>query len=305
MEPQATFKSRDAASYDSLADSFDRHTEKYSGYAVDHLLSAIDLEGRGQIIDIGCGTGVVSLALARRATNARIVGIDLSDGMLAFARAKAERLGLADRLTFRKDDAEALSLDDASVDSAVSLYAWRHLPDPGQAAAEVFRVLRPGGRFALAVGSSPTLLSLAGARAAFDTVRRRGAKAIGRELDACEHIDGLVERLLPPGNDDEAAAWTGAHHEFSGSLASLLEGAGFRIVGSDWQGRQYQVPTAEDFWDLQTTFSSIARKRMAEATDAQRQRVRAAFDDDCSRVRSRGGRFIYRVGAAIVCAEKP
>ncbi|CAN5187750.1 hypothetical protein BH09PSE3_BH09PSE3_00350 [soil metagenome] len=303
---QATdFKSRDAASYDALAPSFDFHTEKYSGYAIDRLIAGIDLHDGGHIVDIGCGTGVVSFALTRRAPEAKITGIDLSDGMLAFARAKAANLPLPTNLTFAKGDAEALTLEDASVDGAVSLYAWRHLPNPEIATAEVFRILRSGGRFSVAVGSGPKLLSVDGVRAALNLPVRKVAELRGRELSACAQIDRLVEQFLPPGQSDEAAAWTGGHHEFSGSLSELLARAGFRIIHSSWLGRQFDVASEEDFWDLQSTFSSVARKRISDATDADRTALRSAFKEECLTVQKNGGRLVYRVGAAIVCAEKP
>lgn len=304
MVDVADFKSRDAESYDLLAESFDHHTERYSHYAVDALLDFVDMDASRHVIDIGCGTGVVALALGQRAPQIRVTGIDLSEGMLAFARAKADRLGLADHVTFSKGDAEALAIESGSVDAAVSLYAWRHLPNPAKAAAEVHRVLRRGGRFAVAVGSAPRLLSGAGLRAAIEVPFRRLSAARGQELSACDHIDRLVERELSLPAGGEEAAWTEEHHEFSGSMNALLSEAGFAIVGSIWRGRQYQVDNAEDFWDLQTTFSSVARKRIAAASAAEQARLRAAFDAECGRVTSRGGRLMYRVGAAIVCGEK-
>lgn len=280
MTAEHEFKVRDATSYDRLADSFDQHTEQYSTYAVDSLLAKVSPQRSGRIVDIGCGTGVVALTLAEREPGVTVTGIDLSDGMLAFAAAKAAKLKLGDRVEFIKGDAEALNLPGNSVDAVVSLYAWRHLPNPGKAAAEVFRVLRPGGLFAVAVGSGPKLASFAGIRAAINLPFRSLAKIRGRELSAGDHIDNLVARLLPDG------------------------GAGFRVTSSEWIGREYEIACPEDFWDLQTTFSSVARKRIADASEVQRARLRAVFDDECSAVLGRGGRLVYRVGAAIVAAEK-
>src|SRR6185503_11997657 len=83
----------------------------------------------------------------------RVVGIDISEAMLARARERAAARGLAERITLRTMDAEALAFDDAAYDVVVSLFALLHLPDPLRALREMRRVLRPGGRLVVGVGS--------------------------------------------------------------------------------------------------------------------------------------------------------
>jgi ubiquinone/menaquinone biosynthesis C-methylase UbiE len=300
-----SFKSRDAASYDDKADNFDRHTDRYSTYAVDAILHHINRQDTGPIVDIGCGTGVVTLAVAKASAAARVVGLDLSGGMLTVARAKAAATSESARIDFVAGDAEALALADDDAAQVVSLYAWRHFPNPARAAAEVFRILKPGGRFVVAVGSAPPLTSAAGLAAALKRPARIFAQATGRERSACDHIDALVEQVLPPTGGGEAAGWTHQHHGFSGSIQTLVCEAGFTIEATEWHGRDYSVTSADDFWDLQTTFSSVARKRIGDATSADRARLRAAFDADCASVLAKGGRLVYRVGAALVVARKP
>ena len=90
MKTEQDFKTKDAASYDHLAASFDRHTQRYTTYAVDALLDELDLSTVNRVLDIGCGSGIVTLALARVLNpGAQAIGLDLSDGMLEFARAAA------------------------------------------------------------------------------------------------------------------------------------------------------------------------------------------------------------------------
>jgi ubiquinone/menaquinone biosynthesis C-methylase UbiE len=80
-------------------------------------------ERRG--LDVGTGTGVVALEVARRlGSGGTVVGVDLSDTMLRAARRKAEAAGLGDRARFERADAESIPHDDASFDAVVSL-CWR------------------------------------------------------------------------------------------------------------------------------------------------------------------------------------
>jgi ubiquinone/menaquinone biosynthesis C-methylase UbiE len=306
IDQDAAHKARDAQSYDELAEAFDHFTDMVSVDAARRLVSAIPEARGGHVLDIGCGTGIVTLTAAEQlGPETKISGLDLSEGMLAVATRKAKDRGLAGQVAFVRGDAEALDFADGSVDAVVSLYAWRHFPNPEKAAAEVFRVLKPGGLFAVAVGSRAPLLSPAGIANAFSVLLSKLAQARGRELAANAHIDALVERMLPRTAGDEVAEWTKAHHGFSGSLQKLVSDAGFRILRSGWTGKTFDFSSSEDFWQLQSTFSSMARKRIADASPENAQALRAEFDRETGRVLAAGGRLVYRVGAAIVIARKP
>jgi SAM-dependent methyltransferase len=212
---------------------------------------------------------------------------------------------LTNGIRFIEGDAEALKFDDACFDSVVSLYAWRHLPDPVAATAEAFRVLRAGGSFVLAVGSSPALMSAGGVRAALAAPWRKISQKRGLELSACDHLDALIEKYLPRPKHIEVAEWTIGHHSLSGSLKDLILGAGFRLTGNRWAGRSYTIDTADHYWRLQATFSSIARKRIAEAAPDEIANLKAEFHKQCAAVQARGGELVYRVGAMIFSAVKP
>jgi ubiquinone/menaquinone biosynthesis C-methylase UbiE len=96
MDPNEDFKIRDAESYNSVVENFDQLTENYSTYIVDTLLDRLGSSPGARLLDIGCGTGLVSLGAARHFDGkTKVTGIDLSDEMLKFARRKAEKTGLA------------------------------------------------------------------------------------------------------------------------------------------------------------------------------------------------------------------
>jgi ubiquinone/menaquinone biosynthesis C-methylase UbiE len=95
-----------------------------------------------EALDIGCGTGFLSLELASRGH--RVSGVDFAPSMIAQARKKAAERQAAIR--YEEADAEQLPFTAASFDIAVSRHLLWTLPNPEQAIDEWIRVLRPGGR---------------------------------------------------------------------------------------------------------------------------------------------------------------
>jgi hypothetical protein len=85
----------------------------------------------------------------------------------------------------------------------------------------------------------------------------------------------------------------------------LVQQAGFTGIRTAWQGHQFVIETVEEFWDLQRTFSSIARKRLSAAPPEKVEALRAAFVEQCRKVQSRGGRLVYPCAAFYVTATRP
>ena len=95
-----------------------------------------------RILEVGVGTG---LSLPYFRDDARVVGIDVSKEMLARARERVHRRGLAQVEMLLEMDAEAMSFADDSFDAVVALYVASVVPNPARLAAEIRRVCRPGG----------------------------------------------------------------------------------------------------------------------------------------------------------------
>jgi arsenite methyltransferase len=122
------------------------------------ILDDLRLQGDETVLDMGCGRGAVLLATAKRLPRGRAIGVDLwqpdqTDNSLSATSANAELENVADRVGLHTADMTALPFDDNSVDVIVSSLAIHNIPSHEgrrQALGEAMRVLRPGGRLAIA-----------------------------------------------------------------------------------------------------------------------------------------------------------
>ena len=164
------------------------------------LLEAADLQPGHQVLEIGCGTGNLTLLAKARQPGATVVGLDPDDASLARARRKARRRRLDVRLD--RGVAEELPYADGSVDRLLAAFMLHHVPAAQRETAlrEAHRVLRPGGELHLVDLGRPD-----DGVADVSTVR--------------QHRRGRLHRPGP---------WRAHRHGPSGpAVTALLRGAGF------------------------------------------------------------------------------
>jgi len=113
---------------------------------VDRVVEGLSLRGK-TILDIGCGAGGITLHLVATHGAARATGFDVEKPVIEAARRGAIRQGLDDRVSFVQAPPGPLPFADVSFDVVFSKDALLHVPDKDALFAEIFRVLKPGGRF--------------------------------------------------------------------------------------------------------------------------------------------------------------
>lgn len=119
---------------------------------------AVDMVGKynpRRVLDVATGTGDLAFLIDKRLRPEQLLGIDLSEGMLAIAREKALQKGVADRLSFAVEDCLSLSLPDNSYDAITVAYGVRNFENLKQGFAEMYRVLAPGGVLCVIELSTP------------------------------------------------------------------------------------------------------------------------------------------------------
>ncbi|POX48256.1 SAM-dependent methyltransferase [Streptomyces sp. Ru71] len=111
------------------------------------LLDAAGITAGHRVLDLGCGSGQTTRLAALRAPHGHALGLDLSGPMLAAARARADREGIAN-VSFVQGDAQVHPFDRGAFDAAISRYGVMFFADPVAAFGNIGRALRPGGRLA-------------------------------------------------------------------------------------------------------------------------------------------------------------
>ena len=101
-----------------------------------------------RVLDIGCGTGLLSLKILR-AADCSVTGVDISEEMMSLFKDKIGKLGLSARVSLQQMDAAALKFADNSFDLVVSSVTLHHLKDKIPAFRNIHRILKPGGRFVI------------------------------------------------------------------------------------------------------------------------------------------------------------
>lgn len=108
------------------------------------------------IMDIATGTGDLVIKMAQQTNASRLIGLDISSGMLEVGKVKVKKELLDDRIEMVVGDSENLKYDDASIDAITVSYGVRNFEDLEKGLGEIKRVLKPGGILVILETSVPT-----------------------------------------------------------------------------------------------------------------------------------------------------
>ena len=117
------------------------------------FLGDVEFPADARVLEVGCGTGVLTRRLAGQPGVGSVVGVDTAESLLEKAR---ELAAGSDDVRFEVADARSLPFEDGSFDVVVFDSTLSHVPEPGRAVAEAFRVLGPGGKLAAFDGDYAT-----------------------------------------------------------------------------------------------------------------------------------------------------
>jgi len=148
------------------------------------------------ILDVATGTADVAIMLTRILKPAKIVGIDISDGMLQLGRKKIEHLGLGSTIELLNGDSEAIKFADSTFDAVTVAFGVRNFENLEKGLAEIRRVLKPGGRLVVLEFSKPKTSVI---KQLYNVYMKVAAPAIGRlfskNRNAYKYLDESIKKF--------------------------------------------------------------------------------------------------------------
>lgn len=234
------------------------------------LCDAADVTSGKSVLDVGCGTGIVTRTAADRvAPRGTVTGVDLNEAMLTVARR------VRPDLDYRRGDAAALPLDDESFDVVLSQMALMFMPDRDSAGAEMARVTRRGGTVAVLV---PGRLDTQPAFASFVEMAARHA---GPEAMS------LLTTYFECGD--------------LADLGDLIESAGLDLTASRTHRGTYRAPSVDAFVSTEVESTPLIER----ITDDTYRRIRDDAHEVLAPFTTTDGRVEAPFEANIVVAVRP
>jgi SAM-dependent methyltransferase len=222
--------------------AYERFMGRWSRLAGEKFLDWLDAPKNLRWIDVGCGNGAFTEVLISRCSPTAVTGIDPSDGQVSYART---RPGTA-MAQFRIADAQSLPFDDNSFDAASMALVIAFLPDPFKAAAEMARVVKPGGWIASYM---------------WDVLG--GGVPVNPIYEALRSLE--IDAPLPPGSVNSTADKIGAIWEQAGLRSIDMQVIRIPVVYSDFG----------DFWESTSAPSGPTAKIIQGMSPSTRERYKA------------------------------
>jgi SAM-dependent methyltransferase len=231
-----------------------RPTMQQAAQAVsDWMVRAIDPKPGQTVLELAAGPADTGLMAARLvAPDGRAIITDGAEAMVAIAAARADELGI-ENVEVRAMEAEWIDLPAASVDAVLCRWGYMLVADPEAALRETRRVLRPGGRVALA---------------AWDVAERNPWMARGRRV-------AIERELVPPPEPGTPGPFSFAE---PGRIQELLESAGFDDIVVDAVDLTFDAPSLDAWWEQTLRTSASMEEMVSGLSPADHYAFRDAFD---------------------------
>lgn len=244
----------------------------------DDIISRLELKSNDVVLDVATGTGEPGLSIAGIVKNGKVVGQDLSDKMLGLARAHAESRGIKNYETKNCDISE-LPFSDNTFNAVSCRMGFMFFPDMLKASKEIFRVLKPDGRFATAVWGP--------AEKNFWITSIMGP--ISKNLE------------LPPPVPGAPGMFRCANAE---QMKKIFETAGFKNVEVKEKLDQGEAESFESYWEYMNDVAAPVVSALSKADDKMRSKIKQEAKEGFNKKQSGSGPVKLDYSALIFSAKK-
>ena len=259
--------------FDAVSNGYDGKALRFFSKSAEHMSSLLKLRGDERVLDVACGTGHASLAIAPRLQKGgHITAVDLSPGMLDQARKKAESLSIRN-VEFIERDMQDLGFAESPFEIAVCAFGIFFVMDMETQLAHIASMVRPGGRVMI-----------------------------------CNFLDNyfqpmrdlLFNRITTYGVQDPPQAWKRIASE--AGCRQLFETAGLTNINVEQKNVGYYLESADEWWDI--VWNAGFRRLLARLSTQDQERFRREHLNEIAALKTDKGIWLdvgvlYTVGTKI------
>jgi ubiquinone/menaquinone biosynthesis C-methylase UbiE len=257
--------------FNTVSEGYDNETMRFFPASSRHLAKIVGLRGDEEVLDVACGTGNASLAVAPMLSHGRVTAVDFSSGMLAQARRKAAEAKLAN-IEFREGDMQSLDFRDR-FDVAVCSFGIFFVSDMETQLAHIASTVKPGGRVAI-------------------TSFAEGYFSPYKEL--------LFERAARYGVPNPPQGWKRISQEEG--CRQLFASAGLNNVRVEEKNMGYYLESAGDWWNI--VWNAGLRRFVTQIVPEDRERFKAEHLEEVGAYRTKNG-IRLDVGVLFTVGTRP
>ena len=272
MNEQQQLKTILRETFDAVSGGYDGGALRFFPESAKNIAALLDLSGDEYVLDVACGTGHASLAIARLLPRGRVTAVDFSSGMLDQARHKAASLHLRN-IDFIERDMQDLGFAESPFDVAVCAFGIFFVMDMETQLAHIASMVKPGGRVMITNFQESYFHPLK---------------------------DLFVNRLAAYGVQNPPQAWKRIAHE--AGCRQLFETAGLADIRIEQKNVGYYLCSQDEWWDI--VWNAGFRRLVAQLSQKDQERFKQEHLEEVGALRTNEGIWLD-VGVLYTIGTKP
>lgn len=243
----------------------------------DEIIKLLKLKETDHVLDVASGTGEPGLTISRIVIKGKVIGTDLSEGMLNIANENAKLRGI-DNYQTQVSDVSELPFEDNTFDAISCRFGYMFFPDMLMATKEMYRVLKPGGRIAASVWNTPDKNYWV--TATMNTI-----------------TNNMKLESPPPGAPGMFRCAS------TGLVANLFQEAGLKNISETVINGKLNSGTAEKYWNMMTEVAAPIISALSKADVAMKEKIKKEVFEAVNQ-RFNGGTVTFDSSALVIFGEK-